>query len=67
MAARAGERVTIAQTEGHQVGDLIAFNAADPTGFLSPSRMRRCLSSIRMGQGSSRENPEAIAAAAEST
>jgi uncharacterized protein YcgI (DUF1989 family) len=28
---RAGERATIAQTEGHQVGDLIAVNAADPT------------------------------------
>src|SRR5262249_39946681 len=47
------ERVTIAQTEGHQVGDLVAFNAADPTEFLSPSHTRRCLSSIRVTKGSS--------------
>ena len=26
---RKGEHVTIAQTEGQQVGDLVAFNAAD--------------------------------------
>jgi uncharacterized protein YcgI (DUF1989 family) len=50
---RAGERATIAQTEGHQVGDLIAFSAADPTEFLSPSHTRRCLNSIRVRQGSS--------------
>lgn len=50
---RAGERVTIAQTEGHQVGDLIAFNAADPTEFLSPSHTRRCANSIRVTTGSS--------------
>ena len=50
---RAGERATIAQTEGHQVGDLIAFNAADPTEFLSPSHTRRCLASIRVTTGSS--------------
>jgi uncharacterized protein YcgI (DUF1989 family) len=50
---RAGERVTIAQTEGHQVGDLVAFNAADPTEFLSPSHTRRCLGSIRVTVGSS--------------
>jgi uncharacterized protein YcgI (DUF1989 family) len=50
---RAGERATIAQTEGHQVGDLIAFNVADPTEFLSPSHTRRCLASIRVTKGSS--------------
>ena len=50
---RAGERATIAQTEGHQVGDLIAFNAADSTEFLSPSHTRRCLASIRVTKGSS--------------
>jgi uncharacterized protein YcgI (DUF1989 family) len=50
---RAGERVTIAQTEGHQVGDLVAFNAADVTEFLSPSHTRRCLSSIRLTRGAS--------------
>jgi uncharacterized protein len=50
---RAGERVTIAQTEGHQVGDLIAFNAGDLTEFLSPSHTRRCLASIRLTVGKS--------------
>jgi uncharacterized protein YcgI (DUF1989 family) len=50
---RAGERVTITQTEGHQVGDLIAFNAGDLTEFLSPSHTRRCLASIRLTVGKS--------------
>ena len=50
---RAGERVTIAQTEGHQVGDLVAFNAADLTEFLSPSHTRRCLAAIRLTLGAS--------------
>ena len=50
---RAGERVIIAQTEGHQVGDLIAFNAADVTEFLSPSHTRRCLAAWRIGKGQS--------------
>jgi uncharacterized protein YcgI (DUF1989 family) len=50
---RAGERARIAQTEGHQVGDLIAFNAADLTEFLSPSHTRRCLGSIRLTLGAS--------------
>jgi uncharacterized protein YcgI (DUF1989 family) len=48
---RAGDRVTIAQTEGHQVGDLIAFNAADLTEFLSTSHTRRCLNRIAIGRG----------------
>jgi uncharacterized protein YcgI (DUF1989 family) len=50
---RAGERVTIAQTAGHQVGDLIAFSAADLTEFLSPSHTRRCLGAWRIGKGDS--------------
>jgi hypothetical protein len=50
---RAGERVTITQTEGHQVGDLVAFNASDLTEFLSPSHTRRCLASIRLALGAS--------------
>jgi uncharacterized protein YcgI (DUF1989 family) len=48
---RAGERVTISQTEGHQVGDFIAFNAADLTEFLSTSHTRRCLARWRVGLG----------------
>lgn len=50
---RAGERVTIVQTEGHQVGDLVAFNAGDLTEFLSPSHTRRCLNAIRLTRGAS--------------
>src|SRR5262249_10942936 len=48
---RAGERVTIAQTEGHQVGDFIAFNAAELTEFLSPSHTRRCINRYLIGKG----------------
>jgi len=48
---RAGERVTIAQTAGQQVGDFIAFNAADLTEFLSTSHTRRCLASLRIARG----------------
>ena len=44
----AGEQVTIAQTEGHQVGDFIAFDAADLTEFLSVSHTRRCLGAWRI-------------------
>lgn len=40
---RAGERVTITQTQGSQVGDFIAFNAHDLTEFLSVSHTRRCI------------------------
>src|SRR5437660_1627685 len=48
---RAGERVTIAQTEGHQVGDFIAFNAADLTEFLSTSHTRRSINRYMIGKG----------------
>jgi uncharacterized protein YcgI (DUF1989 family) len=48
---RAGQRVTIAQTLGHQVGDFIAFNGADLTEFLSPSHTRRCLAAWRIQKG----------------
>jgi uncharacterized protein YcgI (DUF1989 family) len=50
---QAGERVTISQTTGHQVGDLVAFNASDLTEFLSPSHTRRCLGAIRLTLGAS--------------
>ena len=48
---RTGERVTIAQTAGHQVGDFIAFNAADLTEFLSVSHTRRCINRWAVGKG----------------
>ena len=50
---RAGERATITQTEGHQVGDFIAFNAADLTEFLSTSHTRSCFRTLRIGRGHS--------------
>ncbi|HEU5195498.1 MAG TPA: urea carboxylase-associated family protein [Methylomirabilota bacterium] len=40
---RAGQRATITQTQGNQVGDFIAFNAADLTEVLSVSHTRRCI------------------------
>src|SRR5262249_9320469 len=50
---RAGERVTIVQTEGHQVGVFISSTAAAPTESLSPSHTRRCLNRISIGLGHS--------------
>jgi len=50
---RKGEQVTIAQTEGQQVGDFIAFDAADMTEFLSVSHTRRCINTLRIGKGHS--------------
>jgi agmatinase len=48
---RAGERVTITQTAGHQVGDFIAFNADDLTEFLSTSHTRRCINKVAVRRG----------------
>jgi len=48
---QAGQRVTIVQTLGQQVGDLIALNGADLTEFLSPSHTRRCLAAWRIHKG----------------
>jgi uncharacterized protein len=50
---RAGERAVISQTEGHQVGDLVAFNANDLTEFLSTSHTRRCINTLRITKGHS--------------
>jgi uncharacterized protein YcgI (DUF1989 family) len=50
---RAGERVTISQSEGHQVGDLIAFNAHDLTEFLSTSHTRRGINTLKLAKGHS--------------
>jgi uncharacterized protein YcgI (DUF1989 family) len=50
---RAGERATISQTEGHQVGDLVAFNANDLTEFLSTSHTRRGINSLKLAKGHS--------------
>jgi uncharacterized protein YcgI (DUF1989 family) len=50
---QAGQRATIGQSEGHQVGDLIAFNAHDLTEFLSTSHTRRGIHSLRLAKGHS--------------
>jgi uncharacterized protein YcgI (DUF1989 family) len=50
---RKGEQVSIVQTEGQQVGDFVAFNAAALTEFLSTSHTRRCINSLRIGKGQS--------------
>jgi uncharacterized protein YcgI (DUF1989 family) len=50
---REGDQVTIAQTVGQQVGDFVAFNAADMTEFLSTSHTRRCINSLRITTGHS--------------
>ena len=50
---RAGQRVTVGQSEGHQVGDLIAFNAHDLTEFLSTSHTRRGINTLKLARGHS--------------
>lgn len=37
LRAQAGDRVRITDLEGQQVGDLMAWSAADPTEYLSPA------------------------------
>ena len=48
---QAGQRVTITQTQGSQVGDFIAFNAGDLTEFLSPAHTRRCINRYLVTKG----------------
>jgi uncharacterized protein YcgI (DUF1989 family) len=59
--ARRGQYVTIEDVEGQQIGDLVAFNADDPTEWLSPSHTRVALMSMRIQPGdqlvSSRRRP----------
>ena len=60
IPAREGRGVRVAQgqlldlvdVEGHQVGDLVAWNADDPTEYLSPAHTASCNASIRLGTGS---------------
>lgn len=49
-AAR-GQFVTIQDVYGKQIGDLVAFNAADPSEWLSPPHTRETLMSMSMKVG----------------
>ena len=49
--ARAGQYITIEDLEGKQIGDFVAFNADDPTEWLSPSHTRVALLSMRFRPG----------------
>jgi uncharacterized protein YcgI (DUF1989 family) len=49
--ARLGQYVTIEDVEGRQIGDLVAFNADDPSEWLSPSHTRVALMSMRIMPG----------------
>jgi uncharacterized protein YcgI (DUF1989 family) len=51
--ARRGQYVTIEDVAGQQIGDLVAFNADDPTEWLSPSHTRVALMSMRLKPGDS--------------
>lgn len=49
--AAAGQYVTVEDVEGRQIGDFVAFNAEDPTEWLSPSHTRVALMSMRLRPG----------------
>jgi uncharacterized protein YcgI (DUF1989 family) len=57
----AGELLDVVDLEGHQVGDLVAWFADDPSEYLSPTHTVSCNASIRLGTGaqvfSNRRNP----------
>jgi hypothetical protein len=49
---RAGEHVEVIDVEGHQVADLVAWVADDPSEYMSPTHTVSCNSSVRLGTGS---------------
>jgi hypothetical protein len=57
----AGELLDVIDLEGHQVGDLVAWFADDPSEYLSPTHTVSCNASIMLGAGSqvfsNRRNP----------
>jgi uncharacterized protein len=57
----AGELLDVVDLEGHQVGDLVAWFADDPSEYLSPTHTVSCNASILLGSGaqvfSNRRNP----------
>jgi len=48
----AGELLDVIDLEGHQVGDLVAWFADDPSEYLSPTHTVSCNASIVLGTGS---------------
>ena len=57
----AGQVLDIIDVEGHQVGDLVAWFADDPTEYMSPTHTVSCNASIQLKTGSqvfsNRRNP----------
>ena len=49
--ARAGQFITIEDVHGKQIGDFVAFNAEDPSEWLSPSHTRVALMLMRFHPG----------------
>lgn len=47
----AGQLLDVVDVEGHQVGDLVAWFAADPDEYLSPTHTVSCNASIRLRVG----------------
>lgn len=48
----AGELLDIVDLEGHQVGDLVAWFADDPSEYMSPTHTVSCNASVFLGTGS---------------
>jgi uncharacterized protein YcgI (DUF1989 family) len=58
---RAGQILDVIDLEGHQVGDLVAWFADDPSEYLSPAHTASCNASTQLRTGmevfSNRRNP----------
>jgi uncharacterized protein YcgI (DUF1989 family) len=48
---RAGDRLDIVDVEGHQVADVVAFRADDPSEYLSPAHTVSGRGSVELGAG----------------
>jgi uncharacterized protein len=51
IEARAGEWLTVTDVEGHQIGDLVAFNHGDHTEWLDMARTRSTLYRLHLRVG----------------
>lgn len=52
VRVKAGQLLDVVDVEGHQVGDLIAWFADDPSEYLSPTHTVSCNASILLKTGS---------------
>ena len=52
VRVKAGQVLDLVDVEGHQVGDLVAWFADDPSRYLSPTHTVSCNASIELGPGS---------------